>query len=248
MTWAEGCVRFAVLAVASLALFFASHPPAAHAETYQQYLERLRNICAVECLEPKQFQRAARKRDSEDADDMAIIMDVAEVRRSGDKYELHNIVIETNALVEQSILGSAGIDTSFGTGIGGLSRNRPVGRNPNVVVIELDEATFLDILNLSAPPDAAQVTTNAEGESDIVVDGDRDREVVEATLPNLRSYFRNRRIVVRGTPRLAPVWVGGRLDYRRKQVTLMVDNAEDIALLPEYDADGNAVFVDPLSR
>jgi hypothetical protein len=31
-------------------------------------------------------------------------------------------------------------------------------------------------------------------------------------------------------------------------VTLMVDNAEDIALLPEYDADGNAVFVDPLSR
>lgn len=228
-----------------LAATLATHPSGVSAETYQEYLARLRDICAVECLEPKQFQRAARKRDADDANDMAVIMDVAEVRQAGDKFELHNLVIESNALVEQSILGSAGIDTSFGTGVGGLSRNRPVGRNPNVVVIELDEATFLDILNLAAPPDAAAVS-ESEGEGGIVVDGDREREIREATLPNLRSYFRNRRIVVRGTPRLTPVWVGGRLDYRRKQVTLMVDSADEIALLPEYDADGNAVFVNPL--
>lgn len=241
-------MRLLILAAVSFSFSAGMLPSSAAAESYQQYLERLRNICAVECLEPKQFQRAARKRDADDMEDMAIIMDVAEVRRAGDKYELHNIVIETNPLVEQSILGSAGIDTSLGRGIGGLSRNRPVGRNPNVVVIELDEATFLDILNLSAPPDAASVGRNPEGEGEIVVDGDREREVVEATLPNLRSYFRNRRIVVRGTPRLTPVWVGGRLDYRRKQVTLMVDSADDIALLPEYDEDGNAVLVDPMNR
>lgn len=241
-------MRIAALMGVTLTVLVATHPSAAHAEPYQQYLERLRNICAVECLEPKPFQRAARKRDADDADDMAIIMDVAEVRQAGDKFELHNLVIESNALVEQSILGSAGVDTSFGTGVGGLSRNRPVGRNPNVVVIELDEATFLDILNLSAPLDAAKVGTDAQGEGEIVVDGDREREVIKATLPNLRSYFRNRRIVVRGTPRLTPVWVGGRLDYRRKQVTLMVNNADDIALLPEYDENGNAVLVDPLNR
>jgi len=222
-------------------------PSSASAESYQQYLERLRDICSVECLEPRPFQIAARKRASGTEEDMAIIMDVVEVRAVGDKFELHNIATDSSALVELELLGSAGIDTSFGSGVGGRTRNRVAGRNPEVVVIEIDKQTFADILNTDAlvAPSVENSKSGEEG-AGIVVEGDTEQERLQATLPRLRSYFRNRRVVVRGQPRLTPVWVGGRLDRRRKQVTLAIDNAEDIALLPEYDDDGNAVFVDPL--
>lgn len=224
-------------------------PSSASAESYQQYLERLRDICSVECLEPRPFQIAARKRSSDAEDDMAVIMDVVEVRAVGDKFELHNIAADSSALVELELLGSAGIDTSFGSGVGGRTRNRVAGRSPEVVVIEIDKQTFADILNTDAllAPSIKSSESGEEG-AGIVVEGDTEQERLQATLPRLRSYFRNRRVVVRGQPRLTPVWVGGRLDRRRKQVTLAIDNADDIALLPEYDDDGNAVFVDPLKE
>lgn len=222
-------------------------PSSVSAENYQQYLERLRDICAVECLEPRPFQIAARKRNSGAEDDMAVIMDVVEVRAVGDKFELHNIAADSSALVELELLGSAGIDTSFGSGVGGRTRNRVAGRSPEVVVIEIDKQTFADILNTDAllAPSVESSESGEEG-AGIVVEGDTEQERLEATLPRLRAYFRNRRVVVRGQPRLTPVWVGGRLDRRRKQVTLAIDNAEDIALLPEYDENGEAIFVDPL--
>ena len=227
-------------------------PSSAKAESYQQYLERLRDICSVECLEPRRFQIAARKRSSEAVDDMALVMDVVEVRASGDKFELHNIISDSSALVELDLLASAGIDTSFGSGVGGRTRNRVAGRSPEVVVIELDKATFTDILNtknLLAPQTGRAASESGESEGKgIVVERDGETKMVEASLPRLRSYFRNRRVVVRGQPRLTPVYVGARLDRRRKQVTLIVDNAEDIALLPVYDENGEAVIVDPLNK
>lgn len=226
-------------------------PSSASAESYQQYLERLRDICAVECLEPRPFQIAARKRASGTPDDMAIIMDVVEVRQAGDKFELHNIAQDSSALVELELLGSAGIDTSFGSGVGGRTRNRVAGRSPEVVVVEIDKQTFTDILNTKALVASSPQNGQGEGEGadeGIVVDGDTERQLIKASLPRLRAYFRNRRVVVRGQPRLAPVWVGGRLDRRRKQVTLVLDNAEDLALLPKYNDQGEAVIVDPLSE
>jgi len=74
------------------------------------------------------------------------------------------------------------------------------------------------------------------------VEGDTERKFVEPSLTELRKHFRNRRVVVRGQPRLQAVWVGGRIDRRRKQVTLVVEDAKDIALLPRYNDDGEPVF------
>lgn len=235
-----------------LALFFAGSalsfaaPSTSWAETYPEYLDRLRDICSVDCLQPRQFKVSARKRDADAEGDMALIMDVVEVRQVDDKFELHNMSVEGSALLERAILGSAGIDTSFGSGIGGLTTNRARGRSPNLVVIEMDKQTFADLLNTGAL--LAPEFEHDEDEDGIVVEGDTEREVLVPTLGRLRSYFRNRRVVVRGQPRLTPVWVGARLDRRRKQVTLQIDNPEDIALLPKYDDDGRAVIVDPLNR
>ena len=235
------------LSLSALAL---TMPTSASAESYTDYLERLRDICSVDCLQPRRFQIAARKRLSNAVDDMAVIMDVVEVRQVGDKFELHNIAQDTSALVELELLGSAGIDTSFRNGIGGRTRNRVSGPSPEVVVIEIDKSTFMDILNtgaLLAKPDTVGTTVAKKG-GDILVEGDGEKKLVEPSLPRLRSYFRNRRVVVRGQPRLTPVWVGARLDRRRKQVTLVLDNAEDIALLPIYDENGEAQVVDPLNK
>ena len=240
--------RILVFFTASTLTFVA--PTSTSAESYQQYLERLLDICSVDCLQPRRFQIAARKRSSNAVDDMALIMDVVEVRQVGDKFELHNIAQDTSALVELELLGSAGIDASFRNGIGGRTRNRVSGPSPEVVVIEIDKSTFMDILNthaLLAKPDMVG-TTVAEKGGDILVEGDGERRLVEPSLPRLRSYFRNRRVVVRGQPRLTPVWVGARLDRRRKQVTLVLDNAEDIALLPIYNQKGEAQVVDPLNK
>jgi hypothetical protein len=237
------------LILAASTLPFAA-PTEVQAESYQQYLERLRDICSVDCLQPRRFQIAARKRSSNAVDDMAVIMDVVEVRQAGDKFELHNIAQDTSALVELELLASAGIDTSFRNGIGGRTRNRVSGPSPQVVVIEIDKSTFTDILNtgaLLANADPEGATDPGQG-GDILVEGDGERRLVEPSLPRLRSYFRNRRVVVRGQPRLTPVWVGARLDRRRKQVTLVLDDAQDIALLPIYNEKGEAQVVDPLNR
>lgn len=123
-------------------------------------------------------------------------MDVVDVRKVGDKFELHNTLAENSALVEREIFGSAGIDTTFGSGVGGRTRNRASGRNPSVIIVEIDEQTFADILNTGAL--LAPAFEHDEEEDVIVVEGEREREVLKPTFARLRSYFRNRRIVVRG--------------------------------------------------
>lgn len=237
-------MRGSRLFLASLAVFALPLSVPASAEPYEEYLSRLRDICAVECLQPRQFQRTARKRDSADAGDMALIMDVVEVRRVGNKFELYNIDTQNNPLVDVEILGSAGIDTSSRTGVGGLPRGRQTARHPNVVVIEIDETAMYDLLNAGFQTDSEidPVDRSEEANGDIVVDGDVEREVVEPSLAQLRSYFRNRRVVVRGKPRLEAVFIGARRDFRRKQVTLEVDNAGYVALLPRYDENGEPVL------
>ena len=75
-------MRFlSVFAVIAAPLTLAAPSPAS-AETYQEYLTRLRDVCAVDCMQPREFQLAARKRASRDADgDMALIMDVNRPQR-----------------------------------------------------------------------------------------------------------------------------------------------------------------------
>ena len=82
----------------------------------------------------------------------------------------------------------------------------------------------------------------------IVVEGERDQEFVEPTLGTLRTYFRNRRVVVRGQPRLETVFIGARRDFRRKQVTLEVGSADNLVLLPRYDENGDPVMLDSASE
>nr|WP_298929281.1 hypothetical protein [uncultured Erythrobacter sp.] len=223
-------------------------PGPASAETYEEYLSRLRDICAVDCMQPREFQRTARKASDEDAADMALIMDVAEVRLVGKKFELLSLDLRGSPLEDIAILGSAGVNTSSSTGVGGLPRGNQGGTYPELIIVEMDEATLFDLLNVPVPP--AETTSSAydadgvdanEDESAIIVEGDAEREVVKPSLKSLRTVFRNRRIVVRGSTRLKPVLIGARRDFRRKQVTLVLDDADKLALLPRYDKDGNPV-------
>jgi hypothetical protein len=217
-------------------------------ESREAYLARLKDICAVECLEPKPFQRAARKRKGEG--DMAVIMDVAYVRLNGERFELFNLDLESNALETVQLLGSAGINTSQSNGVGGLSRSRNGALSPEVVVVSLDRQAFADFLNPLEPVDET-VTTGAAArtDGDILVEGEQERKAErrKPTLAELKALFRNRRIVVRGTPELTPTWVGARLDHKNKQVSLMVRNADDLVLLPRYDDEGNPVLEDELA-
>ncbi len=220
-------------------------PPAA-AESYQSYLSRMRDICAAECLPPREFQRAAR-RSSRDAEaDMAVIMDVRAVRRMGDKFQLLSMDVNGPSLLDQAVLASAGINASSSNGIGGLPRGRTGGTDPNLIIIEIDEEAFFGVLNSATPLTQNSGTTNpsdgADNSGTIIVEGDAERELIQPSLAQLRSYFRGRRVVVRGTPRLEAVLIGARRDFRRKQVTLEVDNADDIVLLPRFDSDGEPIL------
>lgn len=228
------------LAIAAGAFLAFAPSSSASAESYDEYLSRLRDICASDCLEPRAFQRAARKRDSSEAGDMALIMDVVEVRRVGDTYQLLSMNLEIAPLDEVELLGSAGIDTSGRTGVGGLSRGRGDGLHPNLIIIEFDEQTFFDTLNPASPLVEADI--RRELEADIVVEGTREREGTRPSFTLLRSHYRNRRVVVRGQVRLTPAFVGARRDFRRKQVTLEVASAADIAMLPRYDEDGEPIL------
>ncbi len=200
-------------------------------------------------MQPRPFQRAARKRGARGEEDMAVIMDVALVRRRGDRFELLNLELQANPLQTEAILGSAGINTSSSNGIGGLPRGNNGALSPNVIVIDLDAQAFADFLNPpekqpSQPLGSASPETRQSDEADILVEGDRQTKPKprKPTLASLRAAFLNRRIVARGTPRLEAQWVGGRKDYRRKQVTLVVDNADDLVVLPRFDGDGNPIL------
>lgn len=224
--------------------------PEFRSESREAYLARLRDVCAANCLEPKPFQRAARKRKGDEEGDMAVIMDVAYVRLNGERFELFNLDLESNALETVQLLGSAGINTSQRGGVGGLSRSRNGALSPEVVVVSLDRQAFADFLNPLEPlddtaaPRRKAASGAAVGDDDILVEGEQQQQVErrKPTLAELKSLFRNRRIVVRGTPELTATWVGARLDHKNKQVSLMVKNAEDLVLLPRYDDDGNPVL------
>jgi hypothetical protein len=227
------------------ALVFAVVPMAPvsseQAEPREQYLDRLKAICEVECLQARPFQRAARKRETEDTGDMAIIMDVAYVGKVGSIYELHNINREVSPLEELDLFASAGIDTSSSTGIGGRERGGRPYPSPNVVIIEIDQQTLFDLLGpVEVTPADARVKAKADA-GQIIVDETRGRQLRMPGLIEARAHFMNRRVVVRGQPRLEPTLIGARLDFRRKQVILELGNADYLALLPRYDDKGQLI-------
>ncbi|MEO0700272.1 MAG: hypothetical protein AAFY81_11245, partial [Pseudomonadota bacterium] len=92
-------VRFGLLGSAVLALLVCAGSPLAAEdaalaekpvapETREAYLERLRDVCSVECLKPRDFRRAARKQSKSDKSDMALMMDVRDIRRDEENYLL----------------------------------------------------------------------------------------------------------------------------------------------------------------
>ncbi|MEL6531353.1 MAG: hypothetical protein AAFQ27_15450 [Pseudomonadota bacterium] len=209
----------------------------ASAETREEYLARLKEICSVDCMQPRQFQRTARKRSKSNQQDMAVIMDVAYVRRAGDKFELLNINVETSHFDDLFNLEAAGIDVSGSTGVGALPRGRQGGRHPNLIAIEMDAQSLAELLNPPTP--LRQDEAAADRDAEIVVEDEVEREMKPPTLATLRNLLVNRRIVVRGKPQLNVVLVGARRDFLRKQVSLQVANGDDLVLLPRYDKDGN---------
>lgn len=229
------------LAATLMASGFVASP--ASAEPYQLYLERLKEICEVECLKPKDLRRKARRQSKKDPSDLAVMMDVAYIRRAGEKYQLLNVDLERSNLETLAILGSAGIDTSGRSGAGGLPRSRSGQLTPDTVVIEVDEQALSDLLNaVVVDPSTGK---RAEGEeADIIVERETEPKKVKPTLSSLSGLLLNRRVVVRGSPRLTAVWKGGRLDYRNKQVTLEVANVEDFVLLPRFDEKGEPLSED----
>lgn len=216
---------------AALIALLASSPAAA--ETRQAYLERLREICAVECKEPRDALRSARRNGRGATADVAVILDIAEVTRWNGKYLLH-------ALTGNSIADPA---------LGGRTptTQRPITR-VNQIVVELDEDSFFALLDVPTPAEQAALRAGAEGKIDdgILVERDRRRNFTRPTLDDLRSTFRNRRIAVRGKPRLEAVFFGARLDHRRPKLFVEVDNAARLAFLPRYDKDGEPIFDGPL--
>ncbi len=215
-------------------------PTSASSETRDEYLSRLKDVCSVECLQPRDFLRKARKQANRGVAEMAVIMDVGFVRRENGKYQLISLDLRGSNLVDLNILDSAGINTSMSNGVGGLPRGQQGNNHPDAIVIEIDQQAFSDFMKPTAP---AYFRKNADnGEAAIVVEGESERKFRKPTLADLNGNFMNRRIVVRGAPRLEAQWIGGRRDFRNRQVTLVVDNADDLVVLPRYDKDGRPVF------
>ena len=205
------------------------------AEPYHEYLSRLKDICSVECMQPRQFQRTARKRGSDSSKDMALIMDVAHVVRVGDRFELHNLNLESTHFDDLIDLQSAGVDISSRTGVGGLPRGRRNKDHPNLIVVELDAPTVRDLLAATTLGSGREASDTKDDGTDILVEGDRDKELELPSVVELTNLLRNRRIVVRGTPKLEVTLIGGRRDFRRKQVTLLVDDTAHFAILPRFE-------------
>ena len=206
-------------------------PLSASPETRQSYLSRLSAICENGCLQPRELLRTARKRKSDDAGEIAGIIDITAVSRSNFKFLLHQ---DTPSLFDMN---------EFDFGMPQLDQT-PI-ENVNAITIELDEQTALDLLNLSASAPLPDVSTS--GDAGIIVEGDRDRKAVKPSVEALENMFRNRRIVVRGTPRLDIGFIGARRDRRQKKLTIIVDNSDDLVLLPRYDDDGNPILDGPLA-
>lgn len=218
-----------ILVAAALTAVFT--PNAVSAEARESYLERLRTICEPGCMGARDLLRSVRKRDRAADQDVAAIINVADVSVWNGKYMLHSGVGDQ---VFETLPGS---QTPLAS--------RPIAGH-NTIVVELDEATFFDLLNVPTPQEQAAMRAQSEREDGIVVERDRSRNFTKPTLNSLRSTFRNRRIVVRGQPRLEAVFVGARKDYRRKKVFIAVDDASDLVFLPRYDSSGEPILDGPL--
>ena len=125
-----------------------------------------------------------------------------------------------------------------------MPRGERFPRHPNVIVIEMDERTFQDVLSAAPQSTLDKPAENAEAQGEILVEGGLDQAARKPSLSDLDSFFRNRRIVARGTPRLETVFNGGRRDFRRKQVTLELTDADNIIRLPKYDDEGRVVLAE----
>jgi hypothetical protein len=113
----------------------------------------------------------------------------------------------------------------------------------NNILIEMDERTLFDLLNVPQAPDSTDMpAAPVAGDDAIIVEGDRARDFVKPSLAAMKAMFRNRRIVVRGTPRLDILFAGARRDRRHKQVTLILANADDLVMLPRYDDKGEPIL------
>jgi len=218
-----------ILAAAALTAVFIPNPVSAEAR--ESYLERLRMICEPGCLGPRDLLRSVRKRGGGADQDVAAVINVAAVSVWNGKYMLH----------------SGQGDQAFDTALGSQTplQSRPV-TGPDTVVVEMDEATFFDLLNVPTPQEQAAMRAKAGREGGIIVERDRSRNFTKPTLNSLRSMFRNRSIVVRGQPRLEAVFVGARKDYRRKKVFIALDGASDLVFLPRYDRNGEPILDGPL--
>ncbi len=219
-------MRFVGLAIlSSFAALIGAIVPVS-AETREDYLARLRQICEVECLEPRQLLNAARKRGSGDEVDIAGIFDIRFVSRDGDKFRLHTQAPRQADFwdLQQLSFGMPEFDGRTVT-------------NANDIVIEMDEATLADLLR--QPVSGVNAVPGATGNGDIVVEGDRDIRLDKPTLLALSALLNDRRIAVRGKPRLVPALVGARRDFRKKKLSIVLDNADDLAMLPRYDKVGN---------
>ncbi|MEQ5788661.1 hypothetical protein J3454_12220 [Erythrobacter sp. NFXS35] len=222
--------RISVAMLLGLAGSLALPMPAASQEDRESYLARMRTICEGGCLQPKQVLRTARKLRPGEEREIAAILDIADVTKHGDKYIL---LQQTPNLYDM---------TEFDFGMPQLDQSRISDRNN--ISIEMNEQTLFDLLNL--PQVSDEPVARPDLGSGITVEGDRNRKFVRPSLATLRVAFRNRRIVVRAMPRLDVAFAGARRDRKNKQLTLMLRNADDLALLPRYDGDGNPILDGPL--
>ena len=226
-------MRYLLFVLASFALFAVFPYQSARAETREAYLERLREICAVDCKEPRYALRSARKSGRGAKEDVALILDIVEVTVWNGKYLLHGDT------------GSNGVDPFLGTRTPDVSR--PIVR-VNQIVIELDENIFFDLIDVQTPSEQKAMREHLTAAGEILVERDRRRYFTKPTLRKLRATFKDRRIVVRGTPRLEAVFFGGRRDYLRQKLFVEVYTGDHVAFLPRYDEKGEPMFDGPLEH
>lgn len=213
-------------------------PSPASSETREDYLARLRAVCEVGCMEPRDLLRTARKRGRGSKADMAAILDIASISRFEDRVRLHTAAFDGDLVTD--VLANNG---------------EPLTTNPYDIVIEMDVEIMLQLVALATPPPTQEPPTQAEADpgadaaasaKEIIVKRKSVPRLLVPSLVTLRSLVTNRRVVVRGRPVLTPPLIGIRLDRRRSQLTLVIDSVDDLVLLPRYDDAGNPILDGPL--